>query len=104
MFVNSDIVLLDDPAPMVQAVSRLFEKFVIVGQRINVDFFGRLSSSVLVNLTLLESTVVGPGAKMFSSWALDYFIFSRQMFEEIPPFALGRGAYDNWSFQVMEKL
>src|SRR6185503_20249734 len=29
-------------------------------------------------------------------FAMDYFLFTRGLFETIPPFAVGRARYDNW--------
>lgn len=29
-------------------------------------------------------------------WGIDYFIFPREFFNNLPPFALGRAYYDNW--------
>jgi hypothetical protein len=43
----------------------------------------------LVNLVSKQGTL------SFKS-AIDYFVFSRDLLTEIPPFAIGRTAWDNW--------
>lgn len=35
-------------------------------------------------------------AKSRGPLALDFFFFSRKLFEQVPPFALGRARFDNW--------
>jgi hypothetical protein len=30
------------------------------------------------------------------SWYIDYFVFSRDLYHDLPPFAVGRAGFDNW--------
>ncbi len=36
--------------------------------------------------------------KLQTNWAIDYFLCRRGFWEAIPPFAVGRAAWDNWLF------
>jgi len=43
----------------------------------------------------LESHVIRDG-KLHAHTGIDFFIFSKRLFGEIPPFVLGRTMWDNW--------
>ena len=76
--ISSDIVLGGDFQDALEAIQKIERPFV-VGQRWDID----------------------PGAPperatLHPPSAADYFIYRRGTLGEIPPFAVGRTAYDNW--------
>lgn len=93
-FVNSDIILMSDFLPALQRVIAERDRFLLIGRRWTVDikeplFFGedweaRLRARIKARAHLDNNT------------AIDYFVFRRGLWAEIPPFAIGRPAYDNW--------
>ena len=95
-FANADIVFTDD---LMQAIGRLRawrprSEFLATGMRWNVwvedpiDFSGDWSSE-LRRAGEREGVVGG-------HWALDYFVFPRDLSLEIPPLAVGRPTWDDW--------
>jgi len=43
----------------------------------------------------LRARVTGEG-KLYPHFAIDYFVFPKGIWRDIPPFAIGRPAWDNW--------
>lgn len=91
-YINADIVLLQDFIDTVQRVP--FHRFMLTGQRWNIDFEGVLSvgqhwAADLRDRVAISGQLAGPQAT-------DYFVFSRNTYTEIPPFAIGRLCFDNW--------
>jgi hypothetical protein len=94
-YVNADIVLLGDFMKAVERLSGWRDLFLMVGQRTNVDldepdkYRGPDQEALLRSLVLRQNQPRMPGA-------IDYFVFPRGLFPDIPPFAIGRGLWDNW--------
>jgi hypothetical protein len=91
--VNADIVLFPD---LLEAVAKVdLPKFVMGGQRTDydiekpVDFTRPDWAKALREDAKKNGTLHG-----FSG--IDYFVYPRGMFGEIPQFALGRWYWDNW--------
>jgi hypothetical protein len=96
VYVNSDIILLPDWAEALARVSYHFKDFLMVGQRWDVDLthplrFTQGWEKRLRGLVASSGQRHGPGA-------IDYFAFRPGLYdpEEMPPFAIGRSAWDNW--------
>jgi len=91
-YVNADIILFDD---FVAAVSQVpFEQFLLAGQRSNLEVtepipFETDWQTGLRDRALHQGQLEGPQA-------IDYFVFPRGIFLDIPPFAIGRLCWDNW--------
>ncbi len=94
MFLNADIIL---PPPFVEAVAtveRQISRFLLVGRRVDLDVvqpvtFGDGWCQQLLKRAAVDGNVRG-------DLCIDYFAFTRDLFTEIPPFAIGRTRYDNW--------
>lgn len=92
--INADNLLLPDFVETARLVSRTFKNFLLSGQRYELDITELLDFSVgwderLRAHILQHSKPLGPSA-------LEYMIFSRDQFVDMPPFAFGRSAWDNW--------
>jgi hypothetical protein len=91
--VNADIILFPD---LIEAVSKIsLDRFVMGGRRTDFDIsapvdFTRKNWSEELRLQAAEKGVVHG----FSG--IDYFVYPRGLFGEIPPFAVGRWYWDNW--------
>lgn len=98
-YVNSDIILMQDFVETLEIVAERFDQFLMVGQRwdieinVPINFDGMWESSLLVDL---ESR-----GKLHQPGGSDYFAFSRGLFTEFPPFAVGRVRWDNWVISNM---
>lgn len=91
-YVNADIILLSDFLNAVQRVR--FSHFLMVGQRWDVDF----NQAINFNLPDWEPAMrrLAYAAVLHPPTGIDYFVFPRGLWGEIPPFAIGRTAWDNW--------
>ena len=95
-YVNSDIILLNDFMKAIERVLKAgLKNFLLSGQRWNIDMkkaldFNSSHWEAGLRLAILEN------GKLFRMDGLDYFVFPRNLFPEIPPFAVGRVFWDNW--------
>ena len=94
-YANSDIILLDDFLQAVERVSRAIPRFMIVGQRWDVDIRERWDfSRPYWQQDLL--TLVQRQGKLAPSIAIDYFVFSKGLGHNLLPLAIGRTLWDHW--------
>lgn len=89
-FANTDIVFGGDVAGTI-ATARAMAPFLVVGESIDMDVRALLTfdRNDWRSLLPLDGRRRGP-------LAIDYFFFSRGVFDDVPPFALGRARFDNW--------
>jgi len=93
VYVNADIILLSD---FIAAVRRIpFRRFLMVGQRWDMNLDRSLDFSRLDWEGRLRECVRSQGTPQEPA-GMDYFVFTSGLWGEIPPFAVGRGAWDNW--------
>jgi hypothetical protein len=86
--VNADILFGGDVGRVTAGVG---EPFLVIGESRDVDIREPLPFD-----DLQWRQRIPPGGGSRGPLALDYFFFSRGLFGEVPPFALGRARYDNW--------
>lgn len=101
-YVNADIIFVDDFTPSIQRVSDRLQKFLMVGRRWNVDVTGPLDFSQGWEGRL--KALVKRDGKLYSPDGIDYFAFSKGLLGEMPPFAVGRPAWDNWTIYRARSL
>ncbi len=94
-FINSDIVLLPDFIPAVRTVLDNLEKFLIIGQRIDLDVLEPLDFDSHSKIMDFEKKIVDEGCLHIPD-GMDYFIFNKNTLGDIPSFSIGRPRYDNW--------
>jgi len=92
-YVNADIILMSDFLPAVRRIP--FRRFLMVGQRWDMDLDHALDFSQPDWETHLRRCVADRAA-LHPPTGIDYFVFPRGLWGEIPPFAIGRTAWDNW--------
>lgn len=95
-YVNADIIILSDFASAVSIIERANcgKPYLISGIRWNLTVDEVLSFGNGWEQEL--RTRVKTSGKPDLPSALDYFIFSRGLCEQMPPLAIGRSAWDNW--------
>jgi hypothetical protein len=93
-YINTDIILTSD---FVIAINKLIEykkDFLVIGQRLDYEIKEPLSLGTDWEKNIIEN------AEMFGRWygprGIDYFIFRKGFWKNIPPFAVGRTVWDNW--------
>jgi len=96
-YCNSDVILMPD---FVQTIERLValkqnESFVAFGRRIDllVEYDIDFDSDEWSDRLFDDSKRIG---KISSQVCKEYFIFTRDLYQDVPPFAVGRGNWDNW--------
>jgi hypothetical protein len=94
-YVNADIILLSDFSPGIQKVSHRFDKFLMVGQRWNIDYNQPIDFIKPDWETDLKQDVAKNGL-LFTNWGIDYFAFHVGQYLNMPLFAVGRPSWDNW--------
>jgi hypothetical protein len=91
-FVNADIVLLPNfPAAVAQLPP---EPFLMVGQSRNVPIEERIAFDAPGVADRLEALWRAGSPR--GPFAMDYFVFPRDLYGDLPPFVVGRARYDNW--------
>lgn len=94
-YVNADILLMPDLVEAARRVRAQSEKFLIIGQRWDLDLTETLDFpadwvSQLRSRAFREGELHQPAGS-------DYFVFPRPFFADMPPFAIGRAGWDNWA-------
>lgn len=96
-YINSDIILLSDFTSSVNTVQDQLsgKHFLVIGQRYNlevpdeINFNDKSWEEDLRRRILVSGELRGTGA-------IDYFVFTRGLWSDIPPMVIGRVAFDNW--------
>src|SRR5215471_77198 len=94
-YVNSDIILMSD---FMQAIHRVVEqksRFLLVGHRWHLDIKEVLEFKPDWEEKLRSQ--VKKFATLAGAYSIDFFVFPRGLLGEMPPFAIGRPAWDNWT-------
>jgi len=93
-YINSDIIVLPDFLETARQISVKLEKFLLVGQRWDLDIWKTIPFNQgwqeKLNKEIKEKGRRHPPA------GSDYFIYPRGCFQKIPDFAVGRAGWDNW--------
>ena len=91
-YVNSDIILLQSFQEAIAAVHEHFPQFLAVTHRWEIDLPKPLDfkSDQRLHLGLLPRGVPGHHT------AIDLFVFSRDMYVDVPSLLIGRAWFDQW--------
>jgi hypothetical protein len=101
-YVNSDIILMSDFMRAIQRVVDQKSRFLLVGHRWNFDLKETLEftsdwEEKLRNQVKKLATLAGVTS-------IDFFVFPRGLLGEMPPFAIGRPVWDNWTLYRARSL
>ena len=93
-YVNADIILFPNFLEVAEQVAAKLPKFLLVGQRWDLE---------VTELLSFEGDWVEPlrrrtwrDGKLHERTGSDYFVFPRACFQNIPDFTVGRAGWDNW--------
>lgn len=92
-YVNADIILMSDFIDAIRQVQE--QSSLIIGRRWDLDLKEPLDFSNPDWESQLRSDIQMKGT-LHGTTGIDYFIFPRGIYRDIPPFAIGRTAWDNW--------
>ena len=95
VFINADIILPENFLAPIPIIERRFKKFLMVGHRWNINLMD------IVNFNdQKESEIFWKDAQKKSikhaCTGIDYFVFRKNSFTNLPDFAIGRPGFDNW--------
>jgi len=93
-YVNADIILLPDVLAAAELALVKVSKFLLVGQRWDLDVHTDLVITPGWQEALLGE--VAERGRLHPPAGSDYFFYPRGCFETIPDFAIGRAGWDNW--------
>jgi hypothetical protein len=93
-YVNSDIILLQECLDAVVKIRERFPKFLAVAHRLNIDLTELLNFEADGEMKLRREIV--PSGVPGEPTAIDIFVFTSDVYENVPPFAIGRGWFDQW--------
>ena len=94
-YINADIIVLGPLAHAAALCAARFERFLMVGQRTDLDLRGgRLGFNG--NWRGALQALIRERGELHAPCGIDYFCTPGNIWGEIPPFALGRAAWDNW--------
>lgn len=91
-YVNSDIILLSDFFSAINQIK--FPKFLLTGRRYNLVLNRELKFEKNWEAKLKKQ--IKNDTRLYRFGALDYFVFPKNINLNMPPFAIGRTAWDNW--------
>lgn len=94
-YINADIILMGDFMRTVECMQSLKRLFLMVGCRLDIDVEQSLNFEKTDWEENFRSYVRQYGNPRPPNW-IDYFVFPHGFYKEIPPFAIGRPAFDNW--------
>jgi len=94
-YINADILLLGDFMNAVKQITGWRRPFLMIGRRTDVGIASALSFGSPGWETDARRRAAHEG-ELKAPMAIDYFVFTRGLYGRIPPFALGRCAWDNW--------
>lgn len=96
-YCNSDVILMKDFFRAIEllAADEAFEQFIAFGQRTDLKVEHDINFDHLVQIEQLLDSCKTNG-RLSSNVCKEYFVFNRELYRELPPFAVGRGNWDNW--------
>jgi hypothetical protein len=101
VYVNADILLAPDIVIFARQVMAKKDKFLVVGQRWDLDVTEPLDFSG--DWVARLHTDARTRGELHRPMGSDYFIFPRDCFTDMPDFAIGRAGWDNWMIYKARK-
>jgi hypothetical protein len=93
-YINADILLLPEFLSTARRMAELADKFILVGQRWDLDVLEEMDFSEGWEANLRQE--IASRGRLHPPAGSDYFIYPRKCYQEIPDFAIGRAGWDNW--------
>jgi hypothetical protein len=92
--VNADIILMDDFVQAALAVKRQAQNFLMVGRRWGLNVDAPLDFGEGWEGDLRDE--INRRGMLHPKFSIDYFVFPRGQYEQMPDFVIGRPQWDNW--------
>ncbi len=101
-YVNSDMILMSDFIDTVNQVISNWSTFLAVGSRWNINLTNLFAFHEPDWEKRLTALVASQGT--FSYWGVDYFVFPKNFYKSVPPFAIGRIGFDGWLIRYARRV
>jgi hypothetical protein len=98
VYVNADIILMNDFGGAIGRVGKKFEQFLMIGRRWDYSISEKIKFDIEGWDEQLRRRVSREGY-YHEPTGIDYFAFRKGLWKDMPPFAIGRGSWDNWLVQ-----
>jgi hypothetical protein len=96
VFVNCDIILSPDFLKIFNLLPA--KNYLVAGQRVDLEIEEYLDFSQ-PDFWRNFNNLISEKSVLHQPTGSDYFIFKKNNFFELPPFAVGRTGWDNWMFK-----
>jgi hypothetical protein len=93
-YLNADILVFPDFVATASQVAALSQKFLLVGQRWDLDVTQDLDFGAGWDQRLRHD--LQARGRLHAPAGSDFFVFPCDLFLEMPDFAIGRAGWDNW--------
>jgi hypothetical protein len=93
--LNADIMLMPDFIEAAHQVGDQAEEFLYLGRRWDLDVEQELDFNPAWEINLRED--VEERGVLHRPVGSDYFLFPRELLEDMPDFTIGRSGWDNWT-------
>jgi tetratricopeptide (TPR) repeat protein len=99
-YINADCLLLDDFSRALailhgELTRQGMSEFLLSSQRVEIDIRQAIDYSDAAWQAQIHDEVANRGV-LDHKTAIELFLYSRGLFSDIPPFAIGRPCWDNW--------
>jgi hypothetical protein len=92
--VNADILLMRDFVKVTQSISSQADRFLMIGRRWGLDIDNVMEFNPVWEGELRRE--VEEQGILHPIFSIDYFVFRRGQYGEMPAFVIGRPQWDNW--------
>jgi hypothetical protein len=94
-YANCDIIFLYDLWQAFEKVVRWRRHFLMIGQRWDIDITAAVNFADPEQVNALQLLVRATGFRQKRHF-VDYFLFSKGLYDEVPPLVIGRSWWDHW--------
>lgn len=103
-YCNSDVILMQDFVRAIRLLdeTKTFDQFVAFGQRTDLKVEHEIGFEQPDQIQRLLDHCQSNG-RLSSNVCKEYFVFDRELYQNLPPFAIGRGNWDNWMIHSAKK-
>jgi len=95
-YLNADIILTDDFTSTARRAAHKFGGALVVGRRWNTGVTEPIEFSEDPTWQREFRREMRASGRLYDGWNIDYFLFPSDLVRDIPAFAVGRPAWDNW--------
>jgi hypothetical protein len=93
-YVNADVILTDDVLAAATSVRERFPRFLVVAQRHDLDVAEEIEPEPGWQARLRDRALAE--AQLMSESAIDFFLFTKSQYRDLPALAIGRVGWDNF--------